>query len=181
MERVYQTYLFTGRPSAGKTTVVNGIYNLMTKEEQGKVSKLDGDILRDWLNNDLGFSHEDRIENLRRFAGLANFVNYEIGKDVFGSFVSPTNEHREVIKKIIGPDKFKLIYVEASLKVCEERDVKGMYKKARENKIKSFTGIHDDAPFEEPINPNLILNTEKYSIEQCVDKFFDFYNSLNSK
>ena len=143
---------------------------------------LDGDIIRKGLCKDLGFSYKDRKENLRRVAEISRLFNYGIngkGIDVLATFVSPTNGLREMIKNIVGPDNFKLIYVQASLNICEKRDVKGMYKLARQGKIKSFTGIDD--LFEDPLDPDLVLDTVKYSVDECVNLFNKSFNLFNSK
>ena len=167
-----KTYLFTGRPCAGKTTIVEKmIKNGSSKYAGDKVVAFDGDVLRKGLCSDLGFSLEDRKENLRRIAEVSKLFNY-YDKDVLASFVSPTNEIRDNFGKIVGPENFRLVYVRCSLEECERRDVKGMYKLAREGKIESFTGLHDDAPFEEPENPDLILDTEKMILEECIDSFY---------
>ena len=131
------TWLF-GLPCAGKTTLAEGLIG-------PKTVHLDGDYLRDTLNSDLGFSKEDRTENLRRAAGVARALNDQ-GFDVVASFITPYRSQRELIAAELEDVSF--VYVNAPLEVCEERDVKGMYGKARAGEIEGFTGI--DAPFEEP-------------------------------
>jgi adenylylsulfate kinase len=131
------TWLF-GLPCAGKTTLAKGLVGPNTVH-------LDGDYLRDTLNTDLGFSKEDRTENLRRAAGVAQGLN-EQGFDVVASFITPYETQREMIRENINT--VTLIHVTAPIDVCEERDVKGMYEQAREDEIENFTGV--DAPFEEP-------------------------------
>ena len=162
------TIWFTGLPCSGKTTLANRLKEEIDNSDRGYICRrLDGDDVRGKLNVDLGFSEEDRKENLRRVAHLAKYEN-ENGGMVLASFVSPTNEMREKVKEIIGKDHMKLVYVKCNLKECERRDVKGMYAKARKGEIKQFTGI--DAPFEEPRNPDLIINTEKKDLEKCVQE-----------
>ncbi len=185
-----KTYWFTGLSCSGKSTLAKNICIIFSKKDY-PFEWLDGDFVRGieggrnaGLCGDLGFSPKDRKENLRRIAEVSRLFNHygdlysAKGIDVLASFISPTNEYRKMVREIIGPENFKLIYVKAPLKICEKRDSKGLYKKARAGEIKGFTGI--DAPFEEPLNPDLILDTKKYSLDECLDKFYDFYNSLNS-
>jgi len=161
------TLWLTGLPCSGKTTLSKRL-----KEELNnrgfKIVHLDADDIRGKLNRDLGFSPEDRKENLRRVAYVSRLFN-ENGNFVVTSFVSPTNEYRKMIKEIIG--NFKLVFVKCSPRVCEERDVKGMYKKARNGEIEDFTGI--SAPFEEPLDADIIVDTEHSSIEDCVKEILD--------
>jgi adenylyl-sulfate kinase len=164
------TIWFTGRPCCGKTTIAKAI--LPKLKEKFKVVHLDGDVVRKGLCSDLGFSKEDRKENLRRIAHLCEIFN-ENNTIVLATFVSPTNADRELIKSIIK--NCKMIYVNASLEECEKRDVKGMYAKARKGEIKSFTGLHEDAPFERPIEFELELNTEKESLEESVGKVLGLF------
>lgn len=166
------TIWFTGRPCSGKTTIAEKLLTKL-KEKGLQVAHLDGDIVRKGLCSDLGFSKEDRKENLRRIAHLCEIFNKE-GIIVLATFVSPTNNDRELISSIISECKF--VYVNASLEECEKRDVKGMYAKARKGEIKSFTGLHEDAPFEEPLNFELELNTEKESLEESVEKVFILFS-----
>jgi adenylylsulfate kinase len=141
------TWLF-GLPCSGKTTLAEGLLGPNTVH-------LDGDYLRDTLNTDLGFSKEDRTENLRRAAGIAQGLN-EQGFDVVASFITPYESQREMIREKISTISF--IHVETPVEVCEERDVKGMYEQAREGEMENFTGI--DAPFEEPENGDVALKVE---------------------
>lgn len=187
-----KTYLFTGLSGSGKSTLAKNICILTEDNPDILLKWLDGDFLRGregdrptGLCGDLGFSPEDRKENLRRVAETARLFNHagdfysKKGIDVLATFISPTNEYREMIKEIVGPDDFKLIYVKAPLEVCELRDPKGLYRMARAGQIPQFTGI--DAPFEEPENPDLILDTSEHSLDNCLKKFLDFYDSLNGK
>jgi adenylylsulfate kinase len=141
------TWLF-GLPCSGKTTLAEGLVGPNTVH-------LDGDYLRDTLNTDLGFSKEDRTENLRRAAGIAQGLN-EQGFDVVASFITPYESQRKMIREKIGTVSF--IHVETPVEVCEERDVKGMYEQAREGEMKNFTGV--DAPFEDPENGAVALEVE---------------------
>jgi adenylylsulfate kinase len=161
------TIWLTGFPCSGKTTLAKRLKEELDNRGY-KTIHLDGDDIRGKLNADLGFSPEDRKENLRRIAHVSKLFN-ENGNLVIASFVSPTNELREMIKEIIG--HFKLCFVKCSVETCEKRDVKGMYKKARNGEIKEFTGI--SAPFEEPENPDIIIDTEALDVESCVKKILE--------
>lgn len=158
------TLWLTGLPCSGKTTLGKRLKEELDNRGY-KAVHLDGDDIRDKLNADLGFSDQDRRENLRRIAHVARLFN-ENGNFVIASFVSPTNEMRKMVKEIIG--NFKLCFLKCSLETCEKRDAEGMYKKARRGEIKDFTGI--SAPFEEPKRPDVIVNTETLSAEACVKK-----------
>jgi adenylylsulfate kinase len=156
---------FTGLSGSGKSTLAIEVEKeLYTSGYLTQI--LDGDNIRSGLNANLGFSEEDRKENIRRIAEVAKlFAN--CGIVTLTSFVSPTREIRSMAKNIIGENLFMEIYVNAPLEVCEERDVKGLYKKARAGEIKDFTGIHQ--PFEAPENPFLEIHTDQMSIEQAKD------------
>ena len=144
----------------------------MEKElnEKGLLTQiLDGDNIRTGINNNLGFSDTDRIENIRRIAEITKlFVN--CGVVTICCFVSPTEEIRTIAKNIIGKEDFIEIFVNTSLEVCEKRDVKGLYAKARKGEIKDFTGV--TAPFEAPVNPEIEL-TDALSIEESVKKILE--------
>jgi len=156
------TVWLTGLPCSGKTTLAKRLKEELDNRGY-KAVHLDGDDVRGKLNKDLGFSVEDRKENLRRIAHVAKLFN-ENGNFVIASFVSPTNEYRRMIKETIGD--FKLVYLKCSLETCEERDVKGMYKRARLGEIKEFTGV--SAPFEEPDSADIVVDTENQDPETCV-------------
>ncbi|NNK72454.1 MAG: adenylyl-sulfate kinase, partial [Flavobacteriaceae bacterium] len=128
---------------------------------------LDGDNIREGINNDLGFSPEDRTENIRRIAEVANLM-VDAGLVVLAAFVSPYKKDRDNIRHIVKDVNFVEIYVNTSLEECERRDVKGLYRKARAGEIKNMTGI--SAPYEEPGNPDIEIKTEIESIEQAVAK-----------
>ncbi len=132
---------------------------------------LDGDNIRTGINNNLTFSDTDRIENIRRIAEVSKlFLN--CGIITLNSFVSPTNEIRKMAREIIGEDDFMEIYVNAPLEVCEARDVKGLYAKARKGLIPDFTGI--TAPFEAPENPALEIRTDQMEVNESVQMLMDF-------
>ncbi|MGQ1908169.1 adenylyl-sulfate kinase [Marinifilum sp. RC60d5] len=156
----------TGLSGSGKTTIAIGVEKELQK--RGILTQiLDGDNIRTGINKNLGFSEEDRSENIRRIAEVSKlFLN--CGIVTINCFVSPTINIRKIAKEIIGEDDFLEIYVNASFKVCEERDVKGLYKKARNGEIKNFTGL--DAPFEAPENPFLEIKTSDMTAEESVEK-----------
>lgn len=168
---IESTILLTGLPCSGKTTIAKRLKQEI--ENLGglyKVSHLDGDDVRKGLNVDLGFSLEHRKENLRRIAHLLKIFN-DHKTTAIASFVSPTEEYRNYIKEVVGQEKFKLIYVKCPLEVCEQRDIKGMYQKARKGEIPDFTGI--SAPFEEPLNADVVIDTSKEDVEACVNKIME--------
>jgi bifunctional enzyme CysN/CysC len=163
-------FWFVGLSAAGKSTIATEIEKYLINKRKF-VYRLDGDNIRYRLNKNLGFSNEDRNENIRRIAEVANlFLDANIITLV--SFITPTEESRDIIKSILG-DTFHLIYVKASVETCINRDPKRLYEKAIKNKISNFTGV--SAPFEIPINPDMILDTEKYSLEECVEQFLNKY------
>ena len=154
----------TGLSGSGKSTIAAGVEkNLFSKGYLVKV--LDGDNTRTGISKNLGFSLEDRQENIRRIAEISRLF-VQSGIICINSFVSPTHEIRSMAKSIIGTEDFSLIYIEASLGECESRDVKGLYKKARQGEIKGFTGI--DSPFDTPEKPGLIINTESLTVEESI-------------
>ncbi len=162
---------FTGIPCSGKSTLAKKIKEKL--EEIGKKTYLlDGDIIRKELNIDLGFSEKDRKENIRRVSIVAKILT-ECEVIPIVALVSPFRDAREKAREKI--EKFVEIYVKAPLEVCIQRDTKGMYKMAIEGKIKGFTGIDD--PYEEPLNPEIVCETHKESIEECVDKILNFLES----
>ncbi len=157
---------FTGLSGSGKSTIAESVEKELYK--QGYFVKLlDGDNVRSGINNNLGFSIEDRKENIRRISEVAKLF-LDSGVIVLCSFVSPTITIRKIAKDIIGENDFKEIYVNTSLETCEKRDVKGLYALARGGKIKGFTGI--DSPYEAPIDPHLILDTVNHNIKECTEQ-----------
>jgi len=162
--RKMTTVWFNGLSGSGKTTIGNELIKYYENLNR-KVFLLDGDVLRDGLNTDLGFSVEDREENLRRAAEVAKILNQN-GVIVIATFITPTNKMRDVIKNIIPNVKF--VHIETSLEECEKRDVKGLYEKARRGEIKKFTGI--DSPFEDMPDPWLKINTKDESIHDSSHK-----------
>lgn len=164
-----QVIWLTGLSGSGKSTIAN---NLACKlHNEGKlVYILDGDNIRMGLNKDLSFSDDDRKENIRRIAEVANLM-VDLGAIVITAFISPFENERQMAKNIVGKDNFIEIYINAPLEVCEERDPKGLYKKARIGKIPMFTGIN--SPYEEPKNPNMFIKTDKMSVEDSVEFIYE--------
>jgi adenylylsulfate kinase len=158
------TAWFTGLPCSGKTTIANKVAEIL-RNEGLRVERLDGDIVRKVLTEDLGFSKEDRNENIKRVTFVAKLLTRN-DVAVFATFVSPYRERRQRTREDIG--EFVEIYVRCPVEVCIERDIKGMYKKALSGEIKNFTGIND--PYEEPLQPELVLDTDKESIDESVQK-----------
>ena len=155
----------TGLPCSGKTTIAKKL-----QEVYPNLALLDGDELREWFSPK-DFSRDGRNEHNRRVAHLAKLL-LEHNVPVSVSLISPFNENREDARKIIGDNKFIEAYIKCSLSVCEKRDVKGMYKKARLNEIKNFTGVNDD--YDVPDNPDLIINTENNTLDECVDQITQY-------
>lgn len=156
----------TGLSGSGKSTIANQL-DVYLNEQGFHTFCLDGDNIRKGINNNLGFSEEDRNENLRRVAEIGKLM-LDAGLICIGAFISPLNKDRALVKQIIGEDNFFEIFVDTSLKVCEERDVKGLYAKARKGEIKNFTGIN--APYEKPTTPNLVIKTKELNIDEAVLK-----------
>jgi adenylylsulfate kinase len=160
----------TGLSGSGKSTIAQRLERKLF-EEGFFAQVLDGDNIRSGINNNLGFSLEDRKENIRRISEVAKLY-LNSGIITLCSFISPTIEIRDFAKKIIGKADFVEIYINAPIEICEARDVKGLYKKARTGEIKGFTGI--DSPYEAPNNPDLEIQTQKMDIEESVEKIYDY-------
>ena len=161
---------FTGLSGSGKSTLANATEKIL--HDMGMNTYiLDGDNVRMGLNKDLGFSPEDRTENIRRITEVSKLF-VDAGSLVLTAFISPYREDREKARNIIGETDFIEIFVRADLSVCESRDPKGLYKKARSGEIKGFTGI--DAPYEEPLHPELIVDTDKNSVEESAQMVVDY-------
>lgn len=155
---------FTGLSGSGKSTIANALEKHLL--ECGiHTYILDGDNVRKGLNKDLTFSPEDRKENIRRIGEVANLM-VDAGLVVLSAFVSPYRADREQVRKIAGNDNFIEIFVNTPIETCEERDVKGLYAKARKGEIHNFTGI--SAPYEAPLNPDIEINTDKLTIAESV-------------
>jgi adenylylsulfate kinase len=157
---------FTGYSGSGKSTVANALEQALV--EQGMHTYLlDGDNVRQGLCADLGFSAEDRTENLRRVGAVAGLM-VDAGLLVLSAFISPYRNQRELVKSLIPQGKFIEVHIATPLDVCEQRDIKGLYKKARAGEISHFTGISD--PYEAPEDADLVLDTSKTSLDDCVQK-----------
>lgn len=164
---------FTGLSGSGKSTVANALAKMLF--QQGiQTYVLDGDNIRQGLNQDLGFSDKERKENIRRIGEVAKLF-VDSGQVVITAFISPFKEDRETVRKLVEEDEFVEVYIKCPLEICEKRDPKGLYQKARRGKIKQFTGI--DAPYEPPEKPEILLDTEKYSVEECVSQIMEWLRS----
>lgn len=161
---------FTGLSGSGKSTLAVEIEKKLY-EIKKHTYILDGDNIRHGLNNDLDFSENSRKENIRRIGEVAKLF-VDAGIITLVSFISPFIQDRENVRKKFQDNEFIEIYVKCSSKECEKRDVKGLYKKAREGKIENFTGI--DSPYEEPLNPEIIVDTENNTIEECALKIIEY-------
>ena len=163
-------FWLTGLSGSGKSTIAKGVERSLF-QKGFFVQVIDGDNVRSGLCNNLTFSLEDRLENIRRVAELAKLY-VQSGVVVLCSFISPTNDIRQMAKDIIGHADFKQIFVNTPLEVCEERDVKGLYQKARAGLITGFTGI--DSPFEIPNSPDLIIETTANSVDKSIKELESF-------
>jgi len=160
---------FTGLSAAGKSTLAMALERKLEKD--GYLTEvLDGDKIRDGLSSNLGFSPEDRSENIRRIAEVSKlFCN--CGIITISAFISPTVEIRQMARKIVGEKDFFEVYVSTPVEICEKRDNKGLYKKARQGIIKDFTGI--SAPYEIPLDPHIIMDTSNKTIEEAAKEIYD--------
>ena len=160
---------FTGLSGSGKSTIAIALERELHK--RGILCRiLDGDNIRSGINNNLGFTEADRVENIRRIAEVSKLF-LDAGVITIAAFISPNNDIREMAAHIIGQDDFLEVYVSTPLEECERRDVKGLYAKARKGEIKNFTGI--SAPFEAPAHPALTLDTSVLSLEESVNKLLE--------
>lgn len=160
---------FTGLSGSGKSTIAIALERELHK--RGLLCRiLDGDNIRSGINNNLGFTEADRVENIRRIAEVSKLF-LDTGVITIAAFISPNNDIREMAADIIGQDDFLEVYVSTPLEECERRDVKGLYAKARKGEIKNFTGI--SAPFEEPTHPTLTLDTSVLSLKESVNKLLE--------
>jgi adenylylsulfate kinase len=155
------TIWFTGLPCSGKTTLATLLYNHLLQWGVSNVELLDGDVVRQYLTRGLGFTKQDRDENIRRIGWLSRMLNKH-GVNAIVAAISPYRDVREEQKKLIK--NFFEVYVKCPVEICEQRDVKGMYKKARQGIIQHFTGIAD--PYEEPLTPNIVIETHKLNIDE---------------
>jgi adenylylsulfate kinase len=161
---------FTGLSGSGKSTLANAL-ELKLYEMGVHTYLLDGDNVRHGLNRDLGFSEVDRVENIRRIGEVAKLF-VESGTIVLSAFISPFKSDREIARSLVEKDEFIEVFVDTPLDVCENRDPKGLYKKARDGEIKNFTGI--DSPYEKPQNPEIHLTNELVDINTNIDKITQY-------
>ncbi|MCF6235791.1 MAG: adenylyl-sulfate kinase [Gammaproteobacteria bacterium] len=161
---------FTGLSGAGKSTLAHAVEEVL-HEKNIRTFVLDGDNVRHGLCGDLGFSDEDRQENIRRVGEVAKIV-IETGAIVLTAFISPFKEDRDRVRSLVNQDDFIEVYVKCSLEKCEERDVKGLYKKARSGEIKEFTGI--SSPYEAPVNAEVVVDTGELDLKTSAEKVVDY-------
>ncbi len=165
---------FTGLSGSGKSTIATALEHRLFKE--GFFAQLlDGDNIRNGINKNLGFSIEDRRENIRRIAEVAKLYMHS-GVITLCSFISPTRAIRSMAREIIGQNDFHEVFVDTPIEICEQRDVKGLYKKARAGEIKGFTGI--DSPYEAPPSPQLTIRTAERTLDDCVDEVLAYVISI---
>ncbi|MCK1982952.1 MULTISPECIES: adenylyl-sulfate kinase [Peribacillus] len=161
---------FTGLSGSGKSTIANAVAKeLYNRNIRSYV--LDGDNIRHGLNKDLGFSEEDRTENIRRIGEVSKLF-VDSGQFVLTAFISPFRADRQIVRDLLEEGEFIEVYIKCPIEECEVRDPKGLYDKARKGIIKDFTGI--DSPYEEPEQPEIILESDKYSIEECVEQVIGY-------
>jgi adenylylsulfate kinase len=166
---------FTGLSGSGKSTIANAVSKkLFDLGIQNYV--LDGDNIRHGLNKDLGFSAADRTENIRRIGEVAKLF-VDSGQFVLTAFISPFAQDRELVRHLVEKDEFIEIYVKCPLEECERRDPKGLYKKARKGEIRDFTGI--DSPYEAPVSPELTIETDRYTIDECANQVLAYLRARN--
>ncbi|MCS5489194.1 adenylyl-sulfate kinase [Algoriphagus limi] len=161
---------FTGLSGSGKSTIANAVEARLF--EKGHMTfSMDGDNIRTGLCKDLGFSDQDRVENIRRIGEVAKLM-LDAGLVVISSFISPFKSERKLVAELVEEENFIEVFVDCPLEVCEQRDVKGLYKKARAGVIKSFTGI--DSPYEKPENPAVHIYSDQEELQESVNKVIEF-------
>lgn len=161
---------FTGLSASGKSTIAN-IVEQKLYEMRYKTYLLDGDNVRHGLNKDLGFDEESRVENIRRIGEVSKLFN-DSGLIVLTAFISPFISDRKLVRDLFEKGKFLEVYIDSSLEVCEKRDPKGMYKKARNGEIKNFTGI--SSPYEAPLNPEIYVNNNEANLNDLSNEIINF-------
>ncbi|MCA1059080.1 adenylyl-sulfate kinase [Rossellomorea aquimaris] len=164
------TLWFTGLSGSGKSTISVELEKSL--HEMGiKTYRLDGDNIRHGLNSDLGFTEKDRYENIRRIGEVSKLM-VDAGLITLTAFISPFRKDRKYVRSLMEDGEFVEVYIQASIEACEERDPKGLYKKARDGKIKEFTGI--DSPYEAPASPEIHIDTEALTIQESVEKILTY-------
>lgn len=161
------TVWLTGLPAAGKTTISQLLKKRLDDLYEGYVEVLDGDEIRKGLSKDLGLSKQDREEHARRVSYVAKLLSRN-GTVAIVALISPYMKSREEARELIGKDRFVEVYVKASLETCKKRDPKGLYAKAEKGEITNLTGVQE--PYEEPTNPDIILDTERFTPDECVQQ-----------
>jgi adenylylsulfate kinase len=161
---------FTGLSGSGKSTLAVQL-EAQLHALGYKTYLLDGDNIRAGINKDLSFTNEGRVENIRRIGEVAKLM-LDAGIIVLSAFISPFKADREQVRTIVGADKYIEVFVDAPIEVCEQRDVKGLYKKARAGEVKNFTGI--DSPYEAPENADIHIPTHQMPVEQSIEKLIDY-------
>lgn len=161
---------FTGLSGSGKSTISVALEKALYNQ-QVHTYRLDGDNVRHGLNKNLGFSPDDRTENIRRIGEVSKLM-VDAGLVTVTAFISPYQADRDVVRELLAEDEFIEVYTSCSLDECEARDPKGLYQKARNVEIQGFTGIN--APYEEPQNPEIVIDTEQYSVEDAVTQIIDY-------
>ncbi|MBV5320311.1 MAG: adenylyl-sulfate kinase [Sulfuricurvum sp.] len=160
---------FTGLSGSGKSTIANALENKLY--EMGKHTYLlDGDNVRHALNKDLGFSDSDRVENIRRIGEVSKLFA-DAGLIVISAFISPFQSDRQIVRNLVNQNEFIEVFIDAPIEICEQRDPKGLYQKARCGEIKNFTGI--DSPYEAPMNPDIHIKTDVMSVDESVQLIID--------
>ena len=162
---------FTGLSGSGKTTVSTALENTLF-QQNALVTILDGDVVRSGLNQDLGFSAEDRKENIRRIGEVAKLLANQAFV-VIVAFISPFREDRDQVRRFMDTGRFIEVFVGCHLSICEERDTKGLYKKARNGEIGDFTGI--SSPYEPPLDPEVHLKTSEKTVEECIETILECF------
>lgn len=161
---------FTGLSASGKSTVAGAVEQKLF-ELNHHTYLLDGDNVRHGLNKDLGFSDDDRVENIRRIGEMSKLFA-DAGLIVLSAFISPFRSDRQLVRDLMSDGEFVEIFMNTSLEVCEQRDPKGLYQKARRGEIKNFTGI--DSEYEQPEQPEITLNTAQFDVETCALQVIDY-------
>ncbi|MEM0117556.1 MAG: adenylyl-sulfate kinase [Conexivisphaerales archaeon] len=165
------TVWFTGLPAAGKSTLAQLLRDRLDDIYDGYVEILDGDEIRKGLSKDLGLSKEDREEHARRVSYVAKVLSRN-GVVAIVALISPYRKSREFAKELIGADRFVEVFVKASLETCRRRDPKGLYAKAEKGEITNLTGLQE--PYEEPLNPDVVLDTERFGPNECVEQLVSY-------
>lgn len=161
----------TGLSGSGKSTIANALEEKLNRVYLVHTYLLDGDNIRRGLNSDLGFSENDRVENIRRIGEVAKLM-VDAGLVVITAFISPFKKDRYKVRSLLPKNNFVEVFIDCPLEICEQRDPKGLYHKAREGKISDFTGIN--SPYEKPENPELVLQSNEITVQECVRRIIQY-------